>query len=51
MYFNLYKSVVGLFGKFPNWHLYQSNSGYSLANLWATIEILISAPAVNKIYF
>ena len=47
----LYQPVVGIFGKFPNWHLFQSKFWLLIGNLWATIEISISAPAVNQIYF
>ena len=47
----LYQPVVGIFGKFPNWHLIWSKFWLLIGNLWATIEILISAPLVNQSLF
>ena len=37
-----HQPVVGTLAKFPNQHLFQSNSYFSIGNLWATIKILIS---------
>ena len=34
---------------FPIGTYFSQNSVYSVANLWATIKILIFAPAVNQI--
>ena len=51
-YFSVqYQSMVGIFGKFPNRHLFQSKFWLPIDKLWATIKISISAPAVNQIYF
>ena len=47
----LYQPVVGIFGKFPNWHLFRSKFWLLIGNLQATIEILISAQPLNQIYF
>ena len=47
----LYQLVVGILGKFPNWYLFQSKFWLSVGKLWATIEISISAPAVNQNLF
>ena len=38
----LYQPVIGTLVKFPNWHLFWSNSYFSISNLWATIKISIS---------
>ena len=43
LYFSVsYQPVVGTLAKFPNWHLFQSKSYFSIGNLWATIKVLIS---------
>ena len=38
-----HQPVVGTLAKFPNRHLFQSKSCFSIGNLWAIIEILSSA--------
>ena len=42
LFFSFIQPVVGTLVKFPNWHLFQSKSYFSIGNLWATIEISIS---------
>ena len=50
--FQFYTSLWAVYlGNFPIGTYISQNSGYSLANLQATIEISISAPSVNQIYF
>ena len=43
--------VVGTLEKFPNRHLFQSKSYFSIGNLWATIKISISAQLSFKSTF
>ena len=46
----LYQPVVGIFGKFPNWHLFRSKFWLLIGILWPTIEILISAPCQSNLF-
>ena len=43
--------VVGTLGKFPNQHLFQSKSYFSIGKLWVTIEISIYAQLSIKSIF
>ena len=47
----LYQPVVGTFGKFPKWHLFQSKFYSSVGKLQVTIEISISAQLSIKSIF
>ena len=49
--FSFLQPVVGTLVKFPNQHLFQSKSYFSISNLWATIEILISTQLSFKSTF
>ena len=46
-----HQPVVGILAKFPNQHLFQSKSYFSIGNLWATIKISISTQLSFKSTF
>ena len=49
--FSFIQPVVGTLAKFPNQHLFWSKPYFSIGNLWATIEILISTQLSFKSTF
>ena len=51
LFFSFIQPVVGALAKFPNQHLFQSKLYFSIGNLWATIEISISAQLSFKSTF